>query len=538
MASTASTPQEFGKWRSRLWPIHNFELKKLIPMVLLFFFILFNYTILRDTKDTLVISASGGSGVIPWLKFWGVLPSALLFMFIYAKLSNKLKKSVLFYSTVIPFIIFFGLFGTVLYPLRDTLHPHAFCDWLQSQPFMPKGAIGFVNVIRYWTFSLFYIMSEMWGSMAISLLFWGFANDICKVKESKRFYTIFSMFANISLIISGSFIQWAAHELPKKLALSDSEKWQVTLNYTMGMVVVAGILVVSIYWWINKYVLTDKRFYDQNETKTAKKSKPKLSMKESFMFLLRSKYLGCIAILVMAYGISINLVEVTWKDQLHQLYQNQNDYQAFMGRFSKLTGFVTILVTFFLGGNIVRRFGWGKTALITPVMILITGVCFFSFIIFGGSMQAAIQALGSTPLMLAVIFGTVQNIASKSSKYSFFDPTKEMAYIPLGQEEKVKGKAAIDVVGARLGKSGGSLIQQGLFLLVNTAVVGVIAPYVAVILIGIVACWIISTRSLNRQFLELTRRKDQEQTQEIVPDGSIQTEQPVGNASQEPASTV
>tara|TARA_B100000989_G_C19276184_1_gene358314 strand:- start:166 stop:627 length:462 start_codon:yes stop_codon:yes gene_type:complete len=153
-------------------------------------------------------------------------------------------------------------------------------------------------------------------------------------------------------------------------------------------------------------------------------------------------------------------------------------------------------------------------------------------------MQAAIQALGSTPLMLAVIFGTVQNIASKSSKYSFFDPTKEMAYIPLGQEEKVKGKAAIDVVGARLGKSGGSLIQQGLFLLVNTAVVGVIAPYVAVILIGIVACWIISTRSLNRQFLELTRRKDQEQTQEIVPDGSIQTEQPVGNASQEPASTV
>ena len=105
-------------------------------------------------------------------------------------------------------------------------------------------------------------------------------------------------------------------------------------------------------------------------------------MKESFMYLIRSKYLGCIAILVMAYGSSINLVEVTWKDQLHHQYPNFNDYQAFMGGFSKMTGYITILVTFFLGGNIVRRFGWGKTALITPVMLMVTGVAFFSFIIF------------------------------------------------------------------------------------------------------------------------------------------------------------
>ena len=87
-----STTKDFGKWRSRLWPVHRFELKKLIPMVLLFFFILFNYTILRDTKDTLVVTAAKGSQVIPFLKFWGVLPCAVLFMLLYAKLSNKLSK--------------------------------------------------------------------------------------------------------------------------------------------------------------------------------------------------------------------------------------------------------------------------------------------------------------------------------------------------------------------------------------------------------------------------------------------------------------
>ena len=528
----ATATQDFGKWRSRLWPVHRFELKKLIPMVLLFFFILFNYTVLRDTKDTLVVTAAKGSQVIPFLKFWAVLPCAVLFMLIYAKMSNKLSKTKLFYSTVIPFVVFFGLFGTVLYPYREALHPHAFCDMLQTT--LPAGFKGLIDVIRNWTFSLFYVMSELWGSMAISLLFWGFANDISKVSESKRFYTIFAMFANISLILSGRFIKWAAKI---REGITAADPWQVTLNYTMAMVVVAGILVLGIYWWINKYVLTDKRFYDPKEQKSAKKKKPKLSMKESFMFLIRSRYLGCIALLVMAYGISINLVEVTWKDQLHHQYPNFNDYQAFMGGFSEKTGFVTILVTFFLGGSVVRKFGWGKTALITPVMLLVTGVAFFSFIIFRGSLSSTIAAMGTTPLMLAVVFGTIQNIASKSSKYSFFDPTKEMAYIPLGQEEKVKGKAAIDVVGARLGKSGGALIQQGLFLVLNTAVVTVIAPFVAIILFGIIFAWIVASRSLNKRFLDLTAKREEERALEEANEQEVEDAEPAAKVEEAPAET-
>ncbi|MCB1119807.1 MAG: hypothetical protein KDK65_07605, partial [Chlamydiia bacterium] len=64
-----------------------------------------------------------------------------------------------------------------------------------------------------------------------------------------------------------------------------------------------------------------------------------------------------------------------------------------------------------------------------------------------------------TPLWIAVVAGMIQNILAKGTKYFLFDPTKEMAYIPLDPESKVKGKAAIEVVGSRFGKSGGLILQ-------------------------------------------------------------------------------
>merc|ERR1711953_596941 len=129
------------------------------------------------------------------------------------------------------------------------------------------------------------------------------------------------------------------------------------------------------------------------------------------------------------------------------------------GAFSSTTGSVT-LVMMILGRWILNRFGWGVGALVTPMMLGATGIAFFSLILFKDFFAPITAAVGLTPLMMAVFVGAAQNILSKSSKYSLFDPCKEMAYIPLDQESKTKGKAAVDVIGNPLGKSGGSFIQQ------------------------------------------------------------------------------
>lgn len=495
---SAEVKQEFSKWRAFFWPVHAVELKKIIPMFLMFFFISFNYTILRDTKDTLLVT-SAGAEAIPFIKVWGVMPAAILFMLIFSKISNLLSREALFYVTIVPFIVFFGLFAYFFYPNRAVVQPDAFCDMLRET--LPQGLSGLIECIRNWTFAVFYILSELWGSVVLSLLFWGFANDTTRISEAKRFYALFGLGANLALLFSGPAIVRVSKirsALPPEV-----DAWQISLNYLMGMVVIAGIGVIAVYWWINRYVLTDTRFFDPTEIK-ARRAKPKMSIRDSLVYLAQSKYILCIATLVIAYGISINLVEVTWKSQLKLQFDNPNDYSTFMGYFSTITGATTIFMMLFVGGNAMRK-SWGFAAILTPIVLFVTGTAFFAFVIFRDNLSGYITALGTTPLWLAVIFGAAQNIMSKSSKYSLFDPTKETAYIPLDSEAKVKGKAAIDVVGARLGKSGGSFIQQ--ILLVTCGSMAAITPYIAVILFGIIAIWVLAVRSLSKQFAQLTAVK-------------------------------
>jgi AAA family ATP:ADP antiporter len=175
---------------------------------------------------------------------------------------------------------------------------------------------------------------------------------------------------------------------------------------------------------------------------------------------MQSKYLGYITLMVLAYGITINLVEVSWKDSVKLYFSGDKaSYNSFMSNLYIYTGISTMVLIVF-SQNLLSLFGWRIAASITPIVSLITGGLFFAFLIFKDSMTGICAIIGSTPAAMAMWLGLMQNISTKASKYSLFDPTKEMAYIPLDEESKIKGKAAIDVIGGRAGKSGGGVINM------------------------------------------------------------------------------
>lgn len=516
MKKDDSKPQ-FSKLRAMLFPVYAFELKKVIPMGLIFFFILFNYTCLRNVKDTLVVNSTGAE-TLYFLKTFCVTPGAIIFMILYVKASNIFSKEMLFYVTLSPFIIFFGAFAFVLYPNLSYIHPSTeTIQYLRNLPiFQPsymKFFQFFIGMFENWTFSLFYVLSEIWGSAILSLLFWQFANQITKIPEAKRFYALFALMGQFSLLLAG---QLGRHFSKVNENLPEgADPWGYSMYWLMGTVFVFGVLTMLIYRWMHIAVLTDKRFYDPEEMKgMPKKKKPKMNLTESFKTILSSPYLLLIAVLVIAYGTTINWVEGLWKSRLEIQFQgNKNLYNIFMSDFTTYTGYATILMMF-VGGNILRLFSWTTAAIITPILMLIGGVLFFSFVLFSDQQWIVhiVNLVGSSPLAMAILMGAIIIIATKSTKYALFDLTKEMAYIPLDDELKVKGKAAVDVVGGRLGKSTGAATQVLLISVfgIANAAPGFnflkIAPIIAVLFIVASILWIISVVSLGKR-VEAKRRE-------------------------------
>ena len=483
--NSCSSPT-YEKWRRTLWPFESFELKKIIPLALIKFLVSLNYSILNSLKQTLVINSSGaGAEVIPVLKGWFVLPCAILITLIYYKLSNVLKRTTLFYTFLIGFISVVFICFFILYPNIDYYSPNESADTL-TQIFSGKFS-HWIAVYRNWIQSLIFITAELWGSVVILLLFWGFANQITTVEEAKKSYNIYIVAGDLAAMLVGPMIHFITNHMA-------SNNFKTTVHLLSMVLVVVGLLIIAIYWWTNKHVLTDKRFSFPTSLEKADLPKTKPSFYQSLKHIIKSKYLFHIAALVIGYGLAVNIVEVTYLAKLKVLYPNQTDYLAFYSSVFSIVGFVSMIFSLFVCSGIIRIFGWHFTAQISPWVIGTTGVFFFLLVLNQQNLTPFFQQYGLNTLTMIVFFGAFQNIASKVVKYSFFDPTKEMAYIPLTYEEKVKGKAAIDVVGSRLGKSGSSWIQVGLIDILGTSSVLNITQYLIPIVLITVVAWSYSVK--------------------------------------------
>ncbi len=507
-APAAPDQTDFSRWRSFFWPVHSYELRKLIPMLMIFFLINLDYNILRTLKDTLVVTAkSSGAEVIPFIKVWVMFPGAILMTFLFTRLSNRLRREVVFYVMISTFLLYFFVFTFILYPARDVLHPHATADALQT--FLPAGFKGMVAMFRNWTFTSFYVMSELWSNIILAMLFWGFANQVTRLNEAKRFYGIFGIGANISGVFAGQASVFLCSNAYNTYLPFGEDAWEQSLIMLTGLILLSGILSIIVFRWMHKNVLTDSRFYHASESEPEGSiengdavSEKKLSMRDSFGYLFRSPYLLSMAAIVVSYNLVINLVEVVWKHEVKALYPNPSDYNQYMNQVSTIIGALATLTALFVSGNSIRRFGWTFTAMLTPAILLVTSIGFFACFFLKPYMTDTLPYIGASTLAIAVFFGSAQNILSRAAKYTVFDATKEMAFVPLSPESKLKGKAVIDGIGSRLGKSGGSLIHQSLLL--TFATITASAPFVAGFLFTAIIIWMGATRTLGKQFGELT----------------------------------
>jgi AAA family ATP:ADP antiporter len=499
---------EFGKFRTFFWPIHSYELKKLVPMLLLFFLVSFNYQMLKMMKDAVVVTLpESGAEIILFIKVWMMLPAAIIATFLYTRLSTNFSRETVCYVMLGGFQIFFLLFSLVLYPNREALYSENLASFLHTV--VPTGWSAFTNMVCHWPETGFYVMAELWSTVVVSVLFWGFANEITRMSEAKRFYAVFGLAANFSGILAGNVsLVFCAWDFDPTGSFA-STRWEQTQLYLLGTVFVVTILIITLYRWMHTNVLNDSRFFVSKKGEKPRSSKTKMSMRDTFGFLANSKYCLNISLIVLFYFITNNLLEILWKDQVKQLYPDTSDFAAYMNRVSIWLGVLATVIALFFTSNSIRRWGWTATAMVTPIIVFIAGGGFFLLLFFKDSeftKQLGLFFGVMNPLAMIVFMGSMQNCLNRACKYTVFDCTKELALIPLDIQQKIKAKAAIDGLGSRIGKAGGSVTIQALLIFCSTLAASV--PYVAIILLLLTVAWLSITKKLGKRFKEINQASE------------------------------
>ena len=476
--------------------------QKVFPLGIIFFGASFNLAVLHSLKDAIMVTTAGAE-TLPYLASLVVLPASIAFFLLYGRMVEVLPSRTVFYAAIAPLVGFYAFFAAVLYPAHSYLHFNGLVD--MTAAWVPTGLLGLIKVAQYWTFSLFYCAAELWGSVVISVLFWSLANEVCTVAEAKSVYPLMGIAANVALVLSGSFVKFV-----NKLPMVAEGSTQAMLNSLVGGIIAMTAAMMASKAILDRFVIGPYCSLDPSTaTKATAEKKKKGNLSDSLNIIKSSPKISSLAVLVVSYGISHRLFEFSWKGALRTLYPTAQGYQGVLADVAIATGYATIAFML-LGKFVFQHLGWRAAASATPTAMFISGGAFFGLSV-AASFGISVGGLSPTAMAFAgVAAGALTQVFARSAKFSLFDPAKEMVYIEMSKEEKSKGKAAVDLLGSQIGKSGGAWITQLLLLLTGSLTASL--PIVSVAFLGVIGAWLAAVGKLNKLLQEYEEEKKASET--------------------------
>ena len=214
-------------------------MKNRFLILIQFFLIIFVYHILKDLKDTVVITASdAGAEVIPFIKIWGMLPLALLTSYFFTRCLHYFGREKTLYIFIGILVSSYLFFAFCLYPHREQLFLSELSQRLTV--ILPEGCKGFIAMVSYWMYTLFYLSAELWSVVLLSILFWGYVNETTSLEEAKTFYPLCTLVGNCAGILSGQTSRFLCHTLAQELS------WAQTLQIMIVIVTGCAFLIMGI----------------------------------------------------------------------------------------------------------------------------------------------------------------------------------------------------------------------------------------------------------------------------------------------------
>jgi len=422
-----------------------------------------NFNILRSMRNALVVADNGGSAsFIPYFEFFGTFPASILLTWGLSRLMRSYSFRSIFAIMMGFFLAFFLLFPYVIHPHKEAV-----------QALLERN-LGQGFFFNRWTDLIFYVMAELWKVALLSVLFWGFINQRLSYDNAKRFYPPLMLGSSIGAILAGPITVLCTSEKSFQLLAFTTERWQHSLYMLTIALTIFGLLTLVAFNSLYKKLSTGEIFPIEDEKIPFKRRL--LSLSSSLRFMAKSPYLLSILFIVVAEYVSYALGELIFLETLKQKFPLPSDYCKYLGNLTMWTGVLTAFSAIFLTPYLLQKYRWSYSAMLTPVLMVVMTCSFFAAVHFGKLGLIP----GASPLSFIVFLGSLHFCIGRSTKYTIFDTTKELAFVPLSEEAQMKGKLVIDGIGSRFGRGTSSLISISLFYFVG-------GPSESVLFAGIIA---------------------------------------------------
>ncbi|USO00628.1 MAG: hypothetical protein H6845_02340 [Alphaproteobacteria bacterium] len=441
---------------------------------------LLSNAMLRVMKDTLLFSNNSSIEVVHFIKSCLVMPISIVFVYFYTKASLRFDAKKIIYFILSTFSIFFAIYALFIYPFRYLLQPNANVIKLLISKY---AYLKWVFVIYgSWSNALFYVFSELWSSIALNLIFWQFANSINTIQEARLTYVYFGILGNVGMMVGGGLISFL---------FESNFYYKVPLMSLLISLIV--LLIIMLYKFM--FAVVDTVNLD-------KSNKGNFSFKSMLHIFISSKYLRNIMLIVFCYHFTSNLIEVTWKSVLHSSNSNYELYGRDLGMIYMSSGFISILL-FYLPSYLIKNMSWRNMGLLVPVSLTCVASIFY-FVLFNSSI---FQINYKFQLSVVSLFGSIYYISNRFLKYSVFDPIKEIAYMPLTQSERLKGKTMIDVFGSKFSKAMSGYVQALFLILMPSATQTYISKYLVYIVALFMLVWIRSVLVVSKEYDKISQNQ-------------------------------
>ena len=447
-------------------------------MITLMFGIIFllnlNYTILRSVRTTMAVADVGGSTrSIPFFELC-VLPAACLMTWFLSYLLRIFSIRLVFFITLAIFVVCYVLFA-FFYPIG-----HA-----QAVSGAAPTHIKFLNTCTL----LFYILGELWKPALIQMLFWGLMNLNLPMIQAKRIYPSLILGASLGSILAGPVILWATSSKVWERIPISSDRWGHSFILMMLLVCIIGGITGLLFYRLSSLLAISKVV----ESISGQNS---ISLKKSIQVCFQISSLRWMCWIVLADYIAYALGEVIFLEILKHKFPNPCDYCRYMGHLSFWSSLLTILAAL-LVPFCVKKCRWITVALILPIALLAIESAFFLFLRLETFSSSLFGWKHSEWIACVVWLGSCQYCACRAIKYTFFDTSKELAFVALPKMEQLQGKLVIDGICARLGRGGSSVLSIGFIsyaggILASSHLAGITA-------LGLSLSWVLATQRLNKQ---------------------------------------